>query len=124
MSARSLVVRPRRKVHLATRTATGWLTTCSRDLPLDGTAERPHRWADTLDGIAPETVCSHCLGHLVVARLALVEAHAEILAEQAALRTQLASVLAEVERRDREHLARAGAEQADADAMLARAVTR
>lgn len=123
---RALVARPRRKVHLATigDGETAWLTTCDRDLPVEGTAAREHAWADTLDGIDPASVCAYCLGHLVVARVVLVEAYPEIVAEQIDLRRRLTAVLAEQERTRLDRLAVEADALADADAALARAVGR
>jgi hypothetical protein len=90
---RALVQRPQRRLHLATLQGDAWLTVCDRELPLDGTAARPHLWHDELTEEQIAGTCRRCLGPILTARLALVEGHRELVAEVGTLRRRLTSAL-------------------------------
>lgn len=56
----ALVQRPRRKMHLASRTPDGaWLTVCDRDVAADARVTELDDALGTIDGHADQ-VCVHC----------------------------------------------------------------
>lgn len=103
---RAIIARPRRRAHLAT-IGDGeqvWLTLCDREVPADGTAHRPHGWADDVDPMLAAGMCRTCLGLTLVAGLVAVEVAPALVAEHRALKAQLGGLLTEIDRQRREHL--------------------
>jgi hypothetical protein len=104
VTARALVQRPGRKIHLATLTPgdAAWLTVCDRDVPVFGVTEHGRDWAAWLTAASSPTVpvCARCRTPLRLAALALAEVEdvrASIL-DAEALETEVRTLRAEVSR--------------------------